>query len=299
MAITWDAASDSYLIHLSAERRLAKLTVYSYAHDLQEMIKYFMSIKCEDPSNIDEAKFASYLAHLGKQGLSARSVERALVSSRGFFAFLRRRGFISGDPAGNVDFPARWQKLPHAISKEEMENLLSAPKGNDAITCRDLAILNLLYAAGLRVSEAANLKVSNLDLQGGSLVVRGKGDKDRVVPIGKDSLNFITEYLERRPELLKESSSEELFLNKKGKPLSRQSLWNLVKKYSKLAGLGDRVTPHTFRHSFATHLLQGGADLRSVQAMLGHADISTTEIYTHLTPTHLMDLYKKCHPRAK
>ena len=257
-----------------------------------------MKLKKNGPDKISEIDFVSYIATLSKDGLTSRSIERAIVAARGFFSFLRRRGLIDSDPVSQTEFPMRWKKLPHAMSIEDMETILNQPKGGDLTKIRDRAILNLLYSAGLRVSEAADLKLYALSLQSGSLTVRGKGDKDRVVPIGQSCVDLLKDYLEIRPILLDGASRDEIFVNKNGRKMTRQSIWSLVKVYAKMAGLGDKVTPHTFRHSFATHLLQGGADLRSVQAMLGHADISTTEIYTHVTPKHLKDLHKKCHPRS-
>jgi integrase/recombinase XerD len=241
----------------------------------------------------------SFLASLQKEGLAANSVNRALAAIRGFYKYLLREKKVEHAPVAHIELARVWMRLPDVLSREEMELLLAQPGAATPADCRDSAMLELLYATGIRVSELIGLTVNSINWQVGYLVAMGKGEKERIVPVGRTAYDRVKHYLESaRPLLLKGGESDRLFLNRSGKGMTRQGFWKIVKKYAAKAGLGKRVHPHTFRHSFASHLLEGGADLRSVQIMLGHADISTTQIYTHVTRERLKEIHRKFHPRG-
>ena len=255
--------------------------------------------KVTSVSHIDTGEILAYLIHLRKRGLSARSRARHLVSLRGFFKFLTNEKVIETNPAQQVDLPKTGLQLPDVLTVTDVEALLEAPDRNRPEGLRDAAMLELLYGAGLRVSELIRLAMTGINLEAGFVRVFGKGSKERVVPVGRMALNAVQDYLDRsRPLLLKNRSSADLFVTRRGSAMTRQSFWNLVGRYGRLAKLKKRITPHSLRHSFATHLLEGGADLRAVQMMLGHADISTTQIYTHVAHRQLVEAHKKYHPRG-
>jgi integrase/recombinase XerD len=241
----------------------------------------------------------SWLSELRRQGLAANSMNRGLAAIRGFHKFLLAERKTDSNPLANIVAAKIWMRLPDTLSREEMNRLLSQPGAGTKSTLRDTAMLELMYATGLRVSELISLNMNNINWQVGHLTTMGKGGKERIVPIGQSAYDCLHRYVqESRPTFLKKRQTDALFLNKSGTAFSRQGFWKIVKKYAAQAGLQKKVHPHTFRHSFASHLLEGGADLRSVQVMLGHADISTTQIYTHITRERLKEVHKKYHPRG-
>jgi integrase/recombinase XerD len=232
------------------------------------------------------------------KGLSTNSIARRLAAIKVFYRFLVRERILKTDPTSLVDSPKLWKKIPETLSLNEVDALLNQPNIREKLGIRDKAILETLYATGMRVSEAANLKVDNVNLDIGFLRCIGKGNKERVIPLGKKAVGSIKRYLEMsRPKLLKKKESEFLFLNRFGKKISRQSLWKIIKRYAKEARIKKPIRPHILRHSFATHLLERGADLRSVQEMLGHSNISTTQVYTHINKDRLKTIHKMYHPR--
>ncbi|MBC2744492.1 MAG: site-specific tyrosine recombinase XerD, partial [Desulfosarcina sp.] len=241
----------------------------------------------------------TYLIHQRDHGLTARSRARHLVSLRGFFKFLTNEKIIEKNPAKQIDLPKTGLYLPEVLTVADVEALIEAPDRNKPEGLRDAAMLELLYGAGLRVSELIRLEMTGINLEAGFVRVFGKGSKERVVPVGRMALTAVQDYLDRsRPLLLKNRSSIYLFVTRRGSAMTRQSFWNLTGRYGRLAKLKKTITPHSLRHSFATHLLEGGADLRAVQMMLGHADISTTQIYTHVAHRQLVEAHKKYHPRG-
>ena len=241
----------------------------------------------------------AYLAFLHGEGLAANSVNRALAAIRGFYRYLLREKKVDHTPMAHIVLAKVWTRLPDVLSREEMVLLLAQPGAETPADIRDSAMLELVYATGIRVSELIGLTVNSINWQVGYLVAMGKGEKERIVPVGQTAYERVKRYQEgARPLLLKGRESDRLFLNRSGKGLTRQGFWKIVKKYAAKAGLDKAIHPHTFRHSFASHLLEGGADLRSVQIMLGHADISTTQIYTHVTRERLKEIHRKYHPRG-
>ncbi|MGD8881538.1 MAG: site-specific tyrosine recombinase XerD, partial [Desulfobacterales bacterium] len=247
----------------------------------------------------DTSFILKHLILLRESGLGARSRARHLVAIRGLYRFLHQEKILRHNPAKLIDLPKTSLKLPHVLSRYEIERLLEAPDTNKPLGVRDAAMLELLYAAGLRVSELINLKLQDINLEAGFVRIFGKGSKERIVPIGMHAREKINHYLKTaRSMRLKQMSSPYLFIARAGKPMTRQGFWKLLRRYAILAGLNKKITPHSLRHSFASHLLEGGADLRAVQIMLGHVDISTTQIYTHVTREHLKKLHKKFHPRG-
>jgi integrase/recombinase XerD len=240
-----------------------------------------------------------FLVQIKGEGLSANSMNRSLAALRGFYKFLLQEKAVEESPLANIELAKVWMRLPDTVSPEEMNLILSQPGDQTPAALRDTAMLELLYATGLRVSELISLTMNSINWQVGFLIVMGKGSKERVVPIGKTAYDCVRRYVdEARPRLLKAKTTEVLFLNRFGGALSRQGLWKIIVHYAQKAGLQKNVHPHTFRHSFASHLLEGGADLRAVQVMLGHADISTTQIYTHVTRDRLKEIHRKYHPRG-
>jgi integrase/recombinase XerD len=232
--------------------------------------------------------------------VATATIQRKAACLRSFYRHLRREGVRESDPTAGLSTPRKSQKLPHVLGRAEVQRLLDQPKGTEPIALRDRALLELMYACGLRASEATSLEPGQLDLRGGIARVRGKGSKERIVPIGREAVKAVDVYLRRgRPVLVGTREESRLFVNFRGGALTRQGLYKIIDRHARSAGLAGRMSPHTLRHSFATHLLAGGCDLRSVQEMLGHADISTTQLYTHLSSEHLKDAYFKAHPRAR
>lgn len=289
---------DAYLRHLLVEKGLAELTLSAYSEDLGRFFSYLKTrgLDAEDLAPMD---LLAYLVLLEKEGLAPRSRARHLVSIRGFFTFLAETEDLEKDPSRIVRLPRMGRKLPDVPSLKEMEALLAAPAPDTALGLRDRAMLELLYATGLRVSELMGLKITDLRMDAGFLRVRGKGSRERAVPFHMQARLCLDLYIrEGRPRILKTRSSDYLFVSGTGKPLTRQAFWKNLKTHTLKAGILRPLTPHSLRHAFATHLLEGGADLRVVQALLGHADIATTQIYTHVNRKGLKDVHAKYHPRS-
>jgi site-specific recombinase XerD len=294
-----DASVDAYLDHLATERGLGRKTVEAYARDLAVFLRLLVRRRVRAPRGIGPGEVRAHLAALGECGLSARSQARALAAVRGWLRFLVRHGRLDADPSERVRIRRPPARLPRALGREEAAALVAQPSERDRRGLRDRALLELLYACGLRVSEAVGLTAPQMNLAAGFVTVLGKGGKERVVPLGRAARAALEDYLAReRPRLLGARPSPYVFLRAGGRPLSRQAVWKLVRRRALAAGLGRRVSPHTLRHTFATHLLGGGADLRVVQALLGHADVGTTQIYTHVAPGRLREVHRKYHPRA-
>jgi integrase/recombinase XerD len=290
---------DEYLNFLAVEKGVSRLTMEAYGHDLNRFVKLAQSRGIEKVTDITPDEIISYLEQVKKGGLNARSVNRGLAAVRGFFKFLLREKIIDKNPVANIGLAKVWARLPDTLSKEEMNLLIAQPGMNGSTAVRDTAMMELMYATGIRVSEIITLTMNSINWQVGYLVVMGKGGKERIVPIGRSAYNFLSEYVNQvRLKFLKGQKTNTLFLNRSGNGLTRQGFWKIVKRYALQAGLNKKVHPHTFRHSFASHLLEGGADLRSVQIMLGHADIATTQIYTHITRERLKSIHKRYHPRG-
>ena len=299
-AIPDDAALvEEYLHFLAVERGASLNTLEAYSRDIGRFLEFAGASGVPSPLAVNPEHVTAYLGALRGQGLSPASVNRKLAAIRGFYRYLLREARVEENPLARVETARTWMRLPGALSRDEMESLLAQPAEASPSGIRDRAILELLYATGIRVSELATLTLNRLNRQMGFLVAVGKGRKERIVPVGQSALGWLGRYIEQaRPVFLKKKTSNTLFLNRSGEGFTRQGLWKLIKKYAKMAGLERKVHPHTFRHSFATHLLEGGADLRSVQIMLGHADISTTQIYTHVSRERLKEVHKRFHPRG-
>ncbi|MFJ6411649.1 site-specific tyrosine recombinase XerD [Terribacillus saccharophilus] len=291
-------ALDDFIHYLQIERGLSENTLQSYARDLRTYTRYLQENEVQEWAHVTRAKLTAYLRWLHDDGKSAATIARTLSSIRLFHQFLLREYGLKEDPSIHIDTPKKERKLPKILSSDEVDKLLTCP-GTDTLTIRNRAMLETLYATGLRVSELLALELDDLHLEMGFVRCFGKGSKERIVPLGDMAKARLEEYLNRsRKVLLKSKASDILFVNHHGNPLSRQGFWKVLKQIARDAGIQKEITPHTLRHSFATHLLENGADLRAVQEMLGHADISTTQIYTHVTKTRLKDIYKTHHPRA-
>lgn len=286
-----------YLDYLTVEKGLAKNSLASYATDLRKFGEYLEKKEIELES-VERIHITRYFQSLRTAGISARSVARALAAIRGMFRFLVAEKHIKHDPTENIENPKLWTTLPKSLQPNEVEALLRAPDRSAPEGLRDAAMLELLYATGLRVSELIHVKIEDLVMDAGFLRTFGKGSKERIVPFGDAARDAIVAYVERaRPEFVKRADPH-LFLSRRGGPMSRQSFWMKIVKYARQAGISTHISPHVLRHSFATHLLENGADLRSVQMMLGHSDISTTQIYTHVSRARLQRMYEQFHPRA-
>jgi len=296
MTRDWVAEFSTFL---RVEKGLAANSVSAYLMDL-EKLRGFASARNRDLSGLDRDEVASWSQELRKKGLSPRSIARALVAARSFFRFLMVDRVIQVDPTEHLENPRAFKPLPRFLSQSEVEKLLKQPDPSTPIGIRDRAMLEVLYASGLRVSELVNLTLPQVNFSLGVLSCMGKGSKERLVPLGREAQQALREYLrEGRPALLKKGNSSYLFLTRRRSLMTRQGFWKIIRNYGRDAGIRKTLTPHLIRHSFATHLLENGADLRAVQMMLGHADISTTQIYTHITRERLKQIYKKFHPRAK
>ncbi len=294
------AAISSFLTHVRVEKGLSANTVSAYRRDLQKFEAFIQKRKLA-LEKIGPDDLVDFLAGLYRQKLESRTVARHLVTLRNFFRFAQMQELISADPSVNLESPKIRRSLPGYLKLEEVERLLEQPDSSTALGLRNRAMLEVLYSTGLRVSELIGLQVADLDAKVGCVRCIGKGDKERIVPVGRKALHVVEKYLsESRPNLLGKSRSggTSLFVNRRGGPLSRVGVWKILSAYGRRAGLRVALTPHMLRHSFATHLLERGADLRSVQLMLGHADISTTQIYTHVVEERLKQIYKAHHPRA-
>ena len=288
----------AFLRHLAVERGLSSNTQEAYGRDLK---RFETSLKASRIP-VNRARRQDLLSHvrsLRQSGLSPKSVARAINTLRMFYRFLLAEGEIRQDPTSELDVPRTWKSLPRFLTFEEVDRLLAVPNADKPRGLRDLAMLEVLYATGIRVSELTSLKEENLNLQVGYLTCLGKGSKERIVPLGRKALERLEQYLEKvRPALVNSSDSPFLFTNRNGNKMTRQGFWKILKTHGASAGIKKRLSPHVLRHSFATHLLEHGADLRSVQMMLGHADISTTQIYTHVNRERLRRIYHDFHPRA-
>jgi len=298
-AIREDSLVDEYLNFLAVERGASLNTLDAYSRDIHQFLGFATAGGVSSPLAVTSGNVTAFLGELRDQGLSSTSMNRKLAAIRGFYKYLLREARLEENPLARVQIARTWMRLPGTLSREEMETLLGQPADATPAGIRDRAILELLYATGIRVSELGTLTLNRVNRQMGFLVTVGKGRKERIVPVGRSALQWLGRYVEQaRPVFLKKRTSSVLFLNRSGEGFTRQGLWKLIKKYARMANLERKVHPHTFRHSFATHLLEGGADLRSVQVMLGHADISTTQIYTHVTRDRLKEIHKKFHPRG-
>jgi integrase/recombinase XerD len=288
-----------FLAYLEFERGLSRNTLDAYRSDLLQYGR-FLEERHATADAATSSDVADFLAELGTKSASPATIHRKAACLRSFYRHLRREGVRDSDPTASLSAPRRGRKLPQVLSKAEVDRLLTQPRGTEPSALRDRALLELMYACGLRASEAISLEVSDIDLDDGLLRARGKGSKERIVPVGQGALGAVRVYLHRgRPKLVRRKPSEShLFVNFRGGPLTRQGLYKIVRRHATTAGLADRMSPHTLRHTFATHLLAGGCDLRSVQEMLGHADVSTTQLYTHLSSGRLKEVYFKAHPRA-
>ncbi len=287
---------DRYLSYLSAERGLSSHTVEGYRRDLEDLQAYLERLG-QDWERVDLHSLVGYLMNMAARGLSPATIRRRLSALRGFFAFLVEMEVLDEDPTEGLDNPRTWKHLPQVLSLDEVEALLEAPSGDSPMALRDRAMLEVLYATGVRVSELVSLKLVDLDMDRGLVRVVGKGKKERMVPLGGEALQWLERYMAARGALDRKGSPY-LFLTNRGGPMTRQRFWQIVKGYARKVGITKEISPHTLRHSFATHILERGADLRAVQELLGHADLSTTQIYTHVARAHLEKIYKKSHPRA-
>lgn len=290
-----------YIIYLKIERGLSTNTVTSYKRDIEKYLTFLMEKKITQLDEVSRFEILDFLQTLRQSGAADNSIIRMVSSLRKFHQYLKRESIVSDDPMQLIDTPKKASTLPKAISPQAVEQLLEAPDTTTPLGVRDRTILELMYATGLRISELVNLKLSDMHLTMGFIQTMGKGEKERIIPLGEIASQWLYHYLDGARVYLQDQSaetSEYVFLNSRGKSLSRQGVWKKVKQLALEAGIDQNVTPHTLRHSFATHLLENGADLRMVQELLGHADISTTQIYTHITKTRLKQVYSDYHPRA-
>jgi len=290
--------ADAFLNYLSVERGLSRNTILSYQGDINAYIDFLKGAHTDSFSLTTRNNITDFMFSQKDKGLASNSVARRLAAIKAFYRFLVRERILKADPSNLIDSPRLWKKIPQTLSTNEVNALLDQPNIRNKQGIRDRAILETLYATGMRVSEAVNLKTGNVNLDVGFLRCIGKGNKERIIPLGKKAISSIKRYLQlSRPQQLKNKENDSLFLNRFGKKISRQSLWKLIKRYAKEARIKKPIRPHILRHSFATHLLERGADLRSVQEMLGHANISTTQIYTHISKERLKAIHKMFHPR--
>ena len=284
-----------FLSFIRVERGFSDNTIKSYNKDLSQFTKF---ARLNKPRSVDREEIKSFLEHIHNKGFSVSSIERKLACLKSFFHFLLREGKIVKDPTQDFKLPKKAKRLPKALSISETIKLIAAPRGKDFMHLRDAALLEVLYATGMRASEVVSLNLSDINLDVSFIKCFGKGSKERIVPFNNTALKALKEYMDNGRPMFPKKDKEALFIDKNGKRLSRQGLWLITKKYVKATGVKSKTSPHTLRHSFATHLLERGADLRSVQEMLGHSDISTTQIYTSVSRERLKRMYKKAHPRA-
>ena len=290
---------NQFLDYLSIERGLSQNTIKSYKRDLIKFIGYINTRHIKKIKDITKHDISKYLYFLKDKELSSSSISRNLVAIKVFFRFLVSEKFLKENVAGILESPRILRGLPEVLSIDEVTTMLEAPDKRSLLGPRDRAVLELMYATGMRVSEVVELVLQNFNMDMGFIRCVGKGGKERIIPVGKEAKLALSRYLEKsRPKLSRRSQDRHLFLSRLGRKISRQSFWKMLKKYARLAHINKRITPHTLRHSFATHLLERGADLRSIQEMLGHADISTTQVYTHIDKARLKGIHKKYHPRG-
>ncbi|MBI1809581.1 MAG: site-specific tyrosine recombinase XerD [Gemmatimonadetes bacterium] len=285
--------------HLALEDGASPRTLEAYARDLTRFAEWATARGVASPGALDAAQLRDFVYHLKDLGLAPASIRRSVSAIRTYFRFLIAEGQLARDPSERLETPRKWRTLPEVLTADEVGRLIGAISLDEPLAFRDRALLELAYGAGLRVSEWIGLEVKDLMLEDALVRVFGKGSKERLVPIGRAAIGAVGMYLrELRPRIEKGEGKGRLFLNARGRPLSRMGAWQILRKYVELAGITKHVSPHTLRHSFATHLLEGGADLRAVQEMLGHADISTTQIYTHVDREYLRSVHKQYHPRG-
>lgn len=298
-----DATAREYLLEpfqdfLAVEQGLSRRTQEAYALDLQRFSTYGKLKGSSGPTHVAPKLLREYMYHLKDMGLSPASIRRNVSALRTYFKFLVGEGHVHQDPSDRLETPKRWRTLPEVLTVADVDKILAAPTLDEPLAFRDRAMLELAYSAGLRVSEWISIGMKDVLFEDGLVRVFGKGSKERLVPIGRKAIGALAIYIrELRPKLERGEGKGTLFLNSRGRPLSRMGAWKILRKYVDQAGVRKRVTPHTLRHSFATHLLEGGADLRAVQEMLGHADISTTQIYTHVDREYLRSVHQQFHPR--
>lgn len=286
-----------FLDFLSVEKGLSANTILSYGRDLEKYLLFLRKEKI-DWTRAGEDNLVRFIHHQSQAGLQARSLARLISALKSFYRFLVLDGLVKKDPSANLSSPKTWMTLPKYLTVQEVEDLLRQPDDKDLHGLRDRAMLEVLYATGLRVSELIQLKPKDLNLDNGYLICRGKGGKERVVPLGKSAAVVTKRYIEEARPQLQKKPTEALFLTRLGDPFTRQGFWKTLREYARKAGLASKISPHILRHSFATHLLERGADLRSVQLMLGHSQITTTQIYTHVSRERLRQVYERYHPRA-
>ena len=284
----------SFFTFLYVEKGLSKNTVDAYKNDLKDFLSWINKINIQDYKKVTETEINEYVAHLFKNGLKSSSVNRKISTLKSFYLFLIKKKLISLSPLSEVITPKKEQYLPSSMSEDEVEQLLQSPNIELDIEIRDKAMIEMLYATGMRISELINLKMIDIDIERSVLKVLGKGSKERLVPFGEKASDSLSYYLKKRNK----SSAKEVFLSNRGKKMTRTGFWQRIKIYLSREGLKDTISPHTLRHAFATHLLNRGADLRSVQLLLGHSDLSTTQIYTHIAKQRLGEVLKKHHPRG-
>lgn len=294
-----DELTQQYIDYLIIEKGLSDNSVDSYSRDIAEYITFLEDNGISAVDDVDAATILGWLVHLKRKGLSSKSRARHLITIRGFYRYLIQENLTRNDPVREIDIPKSGLALPKIMTVAQIEMLLTIPDVTKPRELRNAAMMEIMYGAGLRVSELIMMKIEDIDLKASFVKVFGKGSKERMVPIGSHACNRTREWIEYgRVNLLENISSPFLFVARAGKPMTRQGFWKILKIYAARAGILTNVTPHTLRHSFATHLLEGGADLRSVQIMLGHSDISTTQIYTHISKDYLMRLHRQFHPRG-
>ena len=299
MAPSLDVGIQQFLDHLRVERELTPATVEAYGRDLAGFAQFAVGRKTSRVDGVRAIDVLDFLVHLNERKLAARSQARRLVALRQLFRFLKNERLIAVDPTEDIDLPRFGRKLPDYLTVDEVDRLLVAPDRRTPRGLRDAAMIEVLYASGLRVSELVKLRLRDLNFDAGYLMATGKGRKERLVPVGEAALQAVRAYVEgARPTFAGSRSVDTLFLTHHGRAMTRQGFWKLLGRYARAAGIRKRISPHKLRHSFATHLVERGADLRAVQAMLGHADIGTTEIYTHVSRGHLRAVYDRFHPRA-
>ena len=286
-----------FLEYLAVEKGLARNTILSYARDVRKFLGFLKAGKLVW-NRVPEETIVRFIHRESRAGLSARSLARLISALRSFFKFLVLSGFVKKDPSSQLTTPSTWLSLPKFLTVKEVEELLRAPDDKKPHGVRDRAMLEVLYGSGLRVSELASLKLAEVNLGDGFLICRGKGGKERIVPLGRSACGAVAKYLAEVRPLVVSGERDELFLSRRGKPFTRQGLWKLIRQHARAAGLTAMISPHILRHSFATHLLERGADLRSVQLMLGHSQITTTQIYTHVSRERIRRVYDQFHPRA-
>jgi integrase/recombinase XerD len=299
VGVTLDVAIQQFLDHLKVERELTPATVEAYGRDLAGFARFAVARKVRNADAVRPIEILDFLVHLTEHKLAARSQARRLVALRQLFKFLKAERIVPVDPTEDIDLPRFGRKLPDFLSVEEVDRLLAAPDRRTTRGARDAAMLETLYATGLRVSELVKLRMRDVNFDAGYLMALGKGRKERLVPIGEQAIASVRSYVEgARVAFARARALDTLFLTHHGRAMTRQGFWKLIGRYAVAAGIRKRISPHKLRHSFATHLVERGADLRAVQAMLGHADIGTTEIYTHVSRGHLRSIYDRFFPRA-